>query len=48
MPTASFLSMAGHAFTAWPAAKEQLLNKFHNAFGEIREDDGSFLQTLFN
>jgi hypothetical protein len=28
--------------------KEQLLNKFHNAFGEIREDDSSFLQTLFN
>jgi hypothetical protein len=25
---------------------EQLLNKFHNAFGEIREDDSSFLQTL--
>jgi hypothetical protein len=28
--------------------KELLLNKFHNAFGEIREDDSSFLQTLFN
>jgi hypothetical protein len=27
--------------------KERLLNKFHNAFGEIREDDSSFLQTLF-
>jgi hypothetical protein len=30
------------------ARKEHLLNKFHNAFGEIREDDSSFLQTLFN
>jgi hypothetical protein len=28
--------------------KELLLNKFHNAFGEIREDDSLFLQTLFN
>jgi hypothetical protein len=28
--------------------KEWLLNKFHNAFGEIRENDSSFLQTLFN
>jgi hypothetical protein len=28
--------------------KERLLNKFHNAFGEIRENDSSFLQTLFN
>jgi hypothetical protein len=26
---------------------ELLLNKFHNVFGEIREDDSSFLQTLW-
>jgi hypothetical protein len=28
--------------------KEWLRGKFHNAFGEIRENHCSFLQTLFN
>jgi hypothetical protein len=28
--------------------KEKLLITFHDAFGEIREDDSSLLQTLFN
>jgi hypothetical protein len=27
--------------------KELLINKIHNAFGGIRKDDSSFLQTLF-
>jgi hypothetical protein len=38
----------GECLSGFTPDEEKLLNKFHNAFGEIREDDSSFLQTLFN
>jgi hypothetical protein len=36
------------SFALAGAVKEKLLIKLHNVFGEIREDDSSFLQTLFS